>query len=91
MFKQQLSPRSVHPYQTTVIPRNDQQFTSATQHRTKYPWAEEAAEMYQFTTDSSASDPAYNVSDIFMLFIVPIYPYKGLPEMYTIAAVVIKN
>ncbi|KAJ2945988.1 hypothetical protein O0L34_g4907 [Tuta absoluta] len=67
MFKQQLSPRSVHPYQTTVVPRSEQQFASATQQRAKYPWAEDInAPVYQVAgTDSSTSDTAYNVPHYF--------------------------
>ncbi|XP_026751857.1 uncharacterized protein LOC113512267 [Galleria mellonella] len=63
MFKQQLSPRSVHPYQTTVVPRSEQQFTSAAQQRVKYPWAEDInTPVYQVAgTDSSTSDNAYHV------------------------------
>lgn len=63
MFKQQLSPRSVHPYQTTVVPRTEQQFVTASQQRAKFPWAEDVnAPVYQVTgTDSSASDTAYHV------------------------------
>ncbi|XP_059047152.1 uncharacterized protein LOC131842592 [Achroia grisella] len=63
MFKQQLSPRSVHPYQTTVVPRSEQQFTSAAQQRAKYPWAEDInVPVYQVTgTDSSTSDNPYHV------------------------------
>lgn len=64
MFKQQLSPRSVHPYQTTVVPRSEQQVASATQQRAKYPWAEDInPPVYQVTgTESSTSDNAYHVS-----------------------------
>ncbi|KAJ0177296.1 hypothetical protein K1T71_007305 [Dendrolimus kikuchii] len=63
MFKQQLSPRSVHPYQTTVVPRSEQQFASASKQRAKYPWAEDInAPAYRMTgTDSSTSDNVYNV------------------------------
>ncbi|XP_037293710.1 uncharacterized protein LOC115453536 isoform X2 [Manduca sexta] len=63
MFKQQLSPRSVHPYQTTVVPRSEQQFASATEQRAKYPWAEDInTPVYQVTgTDSSTSDNAYHM------------------------------
>ncbi|KAM3961025.1 uncharacterized protein ACR2FA_004798 [Aphomia sociella] len=63
MFKQQLSPRSVHPYQTTVVPRSEQQLTSAAQQRAKYPWAEDInTPVYQVAgTDSSTSDNAYHV------------------------------
>lgn len=63
MFKQQLSPRSVHPYQTTVVPRSEHQFVSASQQRVKFPWAEDGSTpVYQVTgTDSSTSDTAYHV------------------------------
>lgn len=63
MFKQQLSPRSVHPYQTTVVPRSEQQVASATQQRAKYPWAEDInPPVYQVAgTESSTSDNAYHV------------------------------
>lgn len=63
MFKQQLSPRSVHPYQTTVVPRSEQQFASSSQQRAKFPWAEDInTPVYQVTgTDSSTSENAYNV------------------------------
>ncbi|XP_028178050.1 uncharacterized protein LOC135074620 [Ostrinia nubilalis] len=62
MFKQQLSPRSVHPYQTTMIPRSEMQFMTAAQQRAKYPWAEENNTVYQVPgTDSSTSDNAYHV------------------------------
>ncbi|KOB74360.1 Uncharacterized protein OBRU01_09252 [Operophtera brumata] len=62
MFKQQLSPRSVHPYQTTLVPRSEQQFASAAQQRAKYPWAEDTTSpVYQVAgTDSSTSDNAYH-------------------------------
>lgn len=64
MLKQQLSPRSIHPYQTTVVPRTEKQFVSATQQRAKYPWAEETSTpIYQVPgTDSSTSENAYHVS-----------------------------
>lgn len=66
MFKQQLSPRSVHPYQTTVVPRSEQQLESAAQQRAKYPWAENHMPVYQVAgTDSSTSDNAYHVSEKF--------------------------
>lgn len=63
MFKQQLSPRSVHPYQTTVVPRSEKQFVSSTQQRTKYPWAEDIiTPVSQYLgTDSSNSENAYHV------------------------------
>ncbi|XP_072931888.1 uncharacterized protein [Epargyreus clarus] len=63
MMKQQVSSRTIHPYQTTVVPRSEQQFVSATQQRTKYPWAEDInTPVYQVTgTDSSTSDTAYHV------------------------------
>lgn len=63
MFKQQLSPRSVHPYQTTMVPRSELQFMSATQQRVKYPWTEDnTTHVYQVAgTDSSTSDNAYHV------------------------------
>ncbi|XP_075973046.1 uncharacterized protein LOC142974532 isoform X1 [Anticarsia gemmatalis] len=63
MFKQQLSPRTVHPYQTTVVPRSEQQFTSAAQQRAKYPWADDInTPVYQVAgTDSSTSDNAYHM------------------------------
>ncbi|XP_049868947.1 uncharacterized protein LOC126368829 [Pectinophora gossypiella] len=63
MFKQQLSPRSVHPYQTTVVPRSEQQFVSAAHQRAKFPWAEDInTPVYQVAgTDSSTSDTAYHV------------------------------
>lgn len=64
MLKQQLSPRSIHPYQTTVVPRSEKQFVSATQQRAKYPWAEDInTPVYQVPgTDSSTSENAYHVS-----------------------------
>lgn len=62
MFKQQLSPRSVHPYQTTVVPISEQQFASAAQQRAKFPWAENAPVYHVAGTDSSTSDNAYHVS-----------------------------
>lgn len=67
MIKQQVSSRTIHPYQTTVVPRSEQQFVSATQQRTKYPWAEDinsiTTPVYQVTgTDSSTSETAYHVS-----------------------------
>lgn len=66
MFKPQLSPRSVHPYQTTVVPRSEQQFISASQQRAKYPWVEEITPVYHSPgTDSSISDPAYHVCIFF--------------------------
>ncbi|XP_053607527.1 uncharacterized protein LOC128673598 [Plodia interpunctella] len=63
MFKQQLSPRSVHPYQTTVVPRSEQQLSNAAHQRMKFPWAEDInAPVYQVTgTDSSTSDNAYQM------------------------------
>lgn len=63
MFKQQLSPRSVHPYQSTVVPRSEKQFVSATQQRTIYPWAEDInTPVSQYLgTDSSNSESAYHV------------------------------
>ncbi|PZC86503.1 uncharacterized protein LOC110377374 [Helicoverpa armigera] len=63
MFKQQISPRTVHPYQTTVVPRSEQQFASAAQQRAKYPWAEDInTPVYQVPgTDSSTSDNAYQM------------------------------
>ncbi|XP_068631950.1 uncharacterized protein [Battus philenor] len=63
MFKQQLSPRSIHPYQTTVVPRSEQQFSSASQQRAKYPWVEDInTPVYQVAgTDSSTSDNAYHL------------------------------
>ncbi|KAL0841373.1 hypothetical protein ABMA28_015070 [Loxostege sticticalis] len=62
MFKQQLSPRSVHPYQTTMVPRSEIQFMTAAQQRAKYPWAVETNTVYQLPgTDSSTSDNAYHV------------------------------
>ncbi|XP_026488204.1 uncharacterized protein LOC113394940 [Vanessa tameamea] len=63
MFKQQLSPRSVHPYQTTVVPRSEKQFASATQQRAKYPWAEDinTPVCQVVATDSSISENAYHV------------------------------
>ncbi|XP_035432417.1 uncharacterized protein LOC118264126 [Spodoptera frugiperda] len=63
MFKQQLSPRTVHPYQTTVVSRSEQQFASAAQQRAKYPWAEDInPPVYQVAgTDSSTSDNAYHL------------------------------
>ncbi|KAJ8728231.1 hypothetical protein PYW08_016616 [Mythimna loreyi] len=63
MFKQQLSPRTVHPYQTTVVPRSEQQFASAAQQRAKYPWADDInTPVYQVAgTDSSTSDNAYHM------------------------------
>ncbi|XP_046959549.1 uncharacterized protein LOC124529713 [Vanessa cardui] len=63
MFKQQLSPRSVHPYQTTVVPRSEKQFVSATQQRAKYPWAEDinTPVCQVVATDSSTSENAYHV------------------------------
>lgn len=66
MFKQQLSPRSIHPYQTTVVPRSEQQFMSASKQRAKFPWVEDInPPVYQVTgTDSSISDSAYYVSII---------------------------
>ncbi|XP_047529523.1 uncharacterized protein LOC125065761 [Vanessa atalanta] len=63
MFKQQISPRSVHPYQTTVVPRSEKQFASATQQRAKYPWAEDinTPVCQVVATDSSTSENAYHV------------------------------
>lgn len=63
MFKQQLQPRTVHPYQTTVVSRSEQQFTTAAKQRAKYPWVENSnASAYQIPgTDSSMSDHAYNM------------------------------
>ncbi|XP_047994856.1 uncharacterized protein LOC125233054 [Leguminivora glycinivorella] len=63
MFKQQVSPRSVHPYQTTMVPRSEQQFVTAAQQRSKFPWAEDInPPVYQVAgTDSSTSETAYHV------------------------------
>ncbi|XP_048482671.1 uncharacterized protein LOC105388742 [Plutella xylostella] len=63
MFKQQISPRSVHPYQTTVVPRSEQQLVSAAQQRAKFPWAEDInPSVYQpGGTDSSNSDNLYQL------------------------------
>ncbi|XP_034830328.1 uncharacterized protein [Maniola hyperantus] len=64
MLKQQLSPRSVHPYQTTVVPRSDKQLLSANQQRAKYPWAEDSnTPVYQLSgvESSSTSENPYHV------------------------------
>ncbi|CAH0667215.1 unnamed protein product [Chilo suppressalis] len=67
MFKQQLSPRSIHPYQTTVVPRSEQQYSTASRQRAKYPWAEDInTPVYQVAgTDSSTSDNAYQVPQLY--------------------------
>ncbi|XP_052740378.1 uncharacterized protein LOC112047811 [Bicyclus anynana] len=68
MLKQQLSPRSVHPYQTTVVPRSEQQFATANQQRAKYPWAEESnPPVYQLAAldSSSASENPYHVPQFY--------------------------
>lgn len=72
MFKQQLSPRTVHPYQTTVVPRSEQQFASASQQRAKFPWADDInTPVYQVAgTDSSTSDNAYHVSPEHFILLV---------------------
>lgn len=65
MLKQQLSPRSVHPYQTTVVPRSEKQFATANQQRAKFPWVEQNnTPVYQFTGNdsSSTSENPYHVS-----------------------------
>ncbi|XP_014366868.2 uncharacterized protein LOC106717510 [Papilio machaon] len=61
MFKQQLSPRTIHPYQTTMVPRSEQQFSSASQQRIKYPWTEDTPVYEVAAADSSTSDTAYHL------------------------------
>ncbi|XP_039754560.1 uncharacterized protein LOC120629632 [Pararge aegeria] len=64
MLKQQLSPRSVHPYQTTVVPRTEKQFSTANQQRAIYPWTEDGnTPVYQLTgvDSSSTSENPYHV------------------------------
>lgn len=65
MLKQQNKTisRSVHPYQTTVVPRTELQLSSAAQQRAKFPWAEGVnTPVYQVAgTDSSTSENAYHV------------------------------
>lgn len=79
MFKQQLSPRSVHPYQTTVVPRSELQIASATRQRTKFPWAEDInPPVYQAAgTESSTSDNAYNVSILISLYKIQVFAIGG--------------
>ncbi|XP_041978114.1 uncharacterized protein LOC121732327 [Aricia agestis] len=59
MFKQQLAPRTVHPYQTTVVSRSEHQYTSANQQRAKYPWADDINTYHVPGTESSTSENAY--------------------------------
>ncbi|OWR52739.1 uncharacterized protein LOC116775886 [Danaus plexippus] len=65
MLKQQNKTisRSVHPYQTTVVPRTELQLSSAAQQRAKFPWAEGVnTPVYQVAgTDSSTSENAYHM------------------------------
>ncbi|GBP18093.1 hypothetical protein EVAR_12871_1 [Eumeta japonica] len=61
MFKQQVSPRTIHPYQTTIVSRSDQQLVTAVQNRIKYPWVDANLSYQVNCTDSSTSDPAYHV------------------------------
>lgn len=66
MFKHQLSSRNVHSYQTTVVPRSNQQILSAAEQRAKFPWADDInPSVYQAGTDSSISENAYQVCIIF--------------------------
>ncbi|KAL4716207.1 hypothetical protein ACJJTC_004701 [Scirpophaga incertulas] len=64
MFTQQFTQRIIHPYQTTVVPRREQQFSSVSQQRYKCPWTENInMPGYQMPgTESSNSDTAYHNS-----------------------------
>lgn len=75
MFKQQLAPRSVHPYQTTMVARSEAQLRAAAQQRSKHPWLDDASvPVYQCAgTDSSNSEVAYHV---------PHYAQRTLPRSH---------
>lgn len=59
-MKQPACGRSIHPYQTTMVPRSEHQRTSAAQHRARHPWTEDIPP-HRYTTTDSSSDPAYQV------------------------------
>lgn len=79
MFKPQMSLRGIHPYQTTMVPRSEQQFATASEQRVKYPWAEEIVPVYQTGTDSSVSDSAYQVPYYHTREVRPPSPGYQLP------------
>ncbi|XP_028027169.1 uncharacterized protein LOC114240715 isoform X1 [Bombyx mandarina] len=67
MFKHQLSSRNVHSYQTTVVPRSNQQILSAAEQRAKFPWADDInPSVYQAGTDSSISENAYQLPQYYV-------------------------
>ncbi|XP_038211906.1 uncharacterized protein LOC119832316 [Zerene cesonia] len=68
MIKQSVAPRSVHPYQTTVLPRSEQQFATASRLRAKYPWIEDVnTPVYQATsTDASTPEHQYHVPQYYV-------------------------
>ncbi|XP_047505122.1 uncharacterized protein LOC125049727 isoform X2 [Pieris napi] len=67
-----ISSRNVHPYQTTVVPRSEQQFATASRLRAKFPWAEDVnTPAVGQTTDRSTPEHLYHV---------PQYKETGLPS-----------
>ncbi|CAK1547276.1 unnamed protein product [Leptosia nina] len=56
-----ISNRNVHPYQTTVVPRSEQQFATASRLRAKYPWAEDINASVYTSTERSTPEHQYHV------------------------------
>ncbi|XP_050684474.1 uncharacterized protein LOC126979242 [Leptidea sinapis] len=84
--QQQSSNCNVHPYQTTLVSRSEQQFATASRQRAKYPWVEISAPVYQAAgTDSSTTENAYHVPNYYQskdyIPTSPVYhsPYGTVP------------